>query len=245
MKTVATIEARMNSSRLPGKVMLPILGKPALQLLVERLQRAKTVDEIVIATTTHQADAVIERLAAKLGVGCFRGSEEDVLDRVLQAAQGAKADVIVEITGDCPLLDPGMVDAVVQAHRTGQYDYVSNALGRALPLGLIVQAFATEVLAEVARTTQDPADREHVSLYIYEHPERFRLHALAMEEAEKHSDIRITLDTADDFALISAIFEALYPVSPAFTFADVAALCRQQPDLLKLNEHIMQKRARI
>ncbi len=245
MKTVATIEARMNSSRLPGKVMLPILGKPALQLLVERLQRAQTVDEIVIATTTHQADAVIERLAAKLGVGCFRGSEEDVLDRVLQAAQGAQADVIVEITGDCPLLDPGMVDAVVQAHRTGQYDYVSNALRRPLPLGLIVQAFATDVLAEVARTTQDPADREHVSLYIYEHPERFRLHALVMEEAEKHSDIRITLDTADDFALISAIFEALYPVNPAFSFADVAALCRRQPELLKLNEHIVQKRARL
>lgn len=235
----------MNSSRLPGKVMLPILGKPALQFLVERLQQAKAVDEIVVATTTHQADAVIERLAAKLGVGCFRGSEEDVLDRVLRAAQGANADVIVEITGDCPLLDPGMVDAVVQGHRSGRYDYVSNGLRRPLPHGLIVQVFATEVLAEVARTTQDPADREHVSLYIYEHPERFRLHTLVMEEAEKYSDIRITLDTADDFAVISAIVEALYPANSAFTFADVAALCRRQPELLTLNEHILQKSARV
>src|ERR1700761_1949451 len=130
MKTIATIEARMNSSRLPGKVMLPILGKPALQLLVERLQRSSSLDGIVIATTTHPADAVLERLAAKLGVGCFRGSEEDVLERVLLTAQSAQADVIVEITGDCPLMDPAMVDAVVASHRTGKLDYVSNCIRR-------------------------------------------------------------------------------------------------------------------
>lgn len=244
MKTIATIEARMNSSRLPGKVMLPILGKPVLQLLVERLQRAKTLDGIVIATTTHPADAVIERLAAKLGVGCFRGSEEDVLKRVLLAAQSARADVIVEITGDCPLLDPAMVDAVVEGHRSGGYDYVSNGLRRPLPLGLIVQAFATEILAEVAELTSDPADHEHVSLYIYEHPERFRLHTVVMEEAERHSEIRVTLDTADDFALIGAIFETLYPANPAFNFSDVIALSRQQPGLFEINRHVVQKRAR-
>lgn len=244
MKTIATIEARMNSSRLPGKVMLPILGKPALQLLVERLQRASTVDGIVIATTTHPADAVIERLAKKLGVGCYRGSEEDVLERVLLAAQSAQADVIVEITGDCPLLDPEMVDAVVKCHRDEKHDYVSNALRRPLPLGMVVQAFATSVLAEVASLTQDPADREHVSLYIYEHPGRYKIHALVMEEAEKHSDIRVTLDTADDYALISAIFEELYPQNPAFSFADIAALCRRKPELLEINKHIAQKKAR-
>ncbi|HEY3902199.1 MAG TPA: glycosyltransferase family protein [Chthoniobacter sp.] len=244
MRTIATIEARMNSSRLPGKVMLPILGKPALQLLIERLGRAKTLDGIVIATTTHPADAVIERLAAKLGVGCFRGSEEDVLERVLLSAQSAQADVIVEITGDCPMLDPEMVDAVVESHRTGQYDYVSNVIGRPLPLGLSVQAFATAVLAEVSKLTQDPADREHVSLYIYEHPERYRLHTVIMEEAEKHNDIRVTLDTAEDYALIEALFEVLLPINPTFTFHDVVELCRRRPELLELNRHIVQKRAR-
>jgi spore coat polysaccharide biosynthesis protein SpsF len=244
MKTIATIEARMNSSRLPGKVMLPILGKPALQLLVERLTRAKSLDGIAIATTTHPADAVIERLAAKLGIGCFRGSEEDVLERVLLSAQSAQADVIVEITGDCPMLDPEMVDAVVESHRTGKYDYVSNVIGRPLPLGLSVQAFATSVLAEVSQLTQDPADREHVSLYIYEHPERYRLHTVIMEEAEKHNDIRVTLDTAEDYALIEAIFEALLPTNPGFTFRDVVELCRRRPELLELNRHIVQKRAR-
>jgi spore coat polysaccharide biosynthesis protein SpsF len=244
MRTIATIEARMNSSRLPGKVMLPILGKPALQLLVERLRRAKSLDGIVIATTTHPADAVIERLAAKLGVGCFRGGEEDVLERVLLSAQSAQADVIVEITGDCPMLDPEMVDAVVESHRTGKYDYVSNVIGRPLPLGLSVQAFATAVLAEVAQLTQDPADREHVSLYIYEHPERYRLHTVIMEEAEKHNDIRVTLDTAEDYALIEALFEALLPTNPTFTFRDVVELCRRRPELLELNRHIVQKRAR-
>ena len=234
----------MNSSRLPGKVMLPILGKPALQLLVERLQRAQSIDGIVIATTTHPADAVIERLAAKLGVGCFRGSEEDVLERVLLAAQSAQADVIVELTGDCPLLDPGMIDAVMESYRSGKYDYVSNVVGRPLPQGLSVQVFATSVLADVARRTQDPADREHVSLYIYEHPEHYRLHTVVMKEAEQHADIRVTLDTADDYALIQAIFEKLQPENTAFTFYDVIGLSRRQPELFEINRHIVQKRAR-
>lgn len=244
MKTIATIEARMNSSRLPGKVMLPILGKPALQLLVERLQRAKNLDGIVIATTTHPADAVIARLAAKLGVGCYRGSENDVLERVLLAARSAQADVIVEITGDCPVLDPEMVDAVVESHRTGKYDYVSNVIGRPLPLGLSVQVFAASVLAGVSQLTQDPADREHVSLYIYEHPERYKLHTVVMEEAEQHSDIRVTLDTADDFAVIEAVYEALYTEKPAFNFHDIIALSERRPELFQLNQHIVQKRAR-
>jgi spore coat polysaccharide biosynthesis protein SpsF len=142
------------------------------------------------------------------------------------------------------LLDPEMVDAVVGSHRTGKYHYVSNMIGRQLPLGLSVQAFATAVLAEVSRLTQDPADREHVSLYIYEHPERYQLHTVILEEAEKHTDIRITLDTAEDYALIEAIFEALQPVNPAFTFRDVVELCRRRPELLELNRHIVQKRAR-
>jgi len=244
MKTIATIEARMNSSRLPGKVMLPIMGKPGLQLLIERLRRAETLDEIVIATTTHPADAVVERLAAKLGIGCFRGSEEDVLGRVLETAKKTGGDVIVEITGDCPLLDPTMVDAVVQRYRTGKYDYVSNALRRPLPHGLAVQAFATAVLAEVAELTQDPADREHVSLYIYQHPERYRLHTVIMDEAERHSDIRITLDTADDYALINAIYEELYPQDPAFSFRDIVELVRNRPELLEMNRHSVHKSAR-
>jgi spore coat polysaccharide biosynthesis protein SpsF len=137
-----------------------------------------------------------------------------------------------------------MVDAVVECHRSGKYDYVSNALRRPLPLGLCVQAFATSVLAEASAQTKDPADREHVSLYIYEHPERYPLHTVIMEEAERHSDIRITLDTAEDYALISAIFEALYPTNPIFTFADVVEFCRRHPELLSLNQNIVQRRAR-
>ena len=170
MKIVATIEARMESSRLPGKTLSPILGRPMLELLLERVRRARRVDEVVVATTDHAADQPIEALARLLGAGCFRGSSDYVLDRVLRAAQAHQADLIVELTGDCPLLDPEVIDQVIEVFLSGEYDYVSNVLTRTYPRGLDTQVFPVRVLQEVASLTQDPADRENVSLYIYEHP---------------------------------------------------------------------------
>jgi spore coat polysaccharide biosynthesis protein SpsF len=244
MRTVAIIEARMSSTRLPGKVLRPILGKPMLELLVERLERARQLDHIVIATTTNPGDRAIAELCRHLGIGCFRGSEDDVLDRVLRAAQHAQADVIVEITGDCPLIDPDIVDELVDVFKNNGFDYVSNNRERTYPLGLDTQVFPTKVLEEVARLTQDPVDHEHVSLYIYEHPERFRLHNVPGDLPERYRDIRLTVDTAEDLALIAQIYESLYPAKPAFTLRDVLALFDGKPELREVNRAIQQKRVR-
>jgi spore coat polysaccharide biosynthesis protein SpsF len=244
MKVVSTIEARMRSSRLPGKVLRPIVGKPMLELLIERLRRARRINQIVVATTDNPADDAIEQLARRLDIVCFRGSEEDVLDRVLRAAQSVAADVIVEITGDCPLVDPEVVDWLVTVYLANDYDYVANVLKRTYPDGLDAQVFATSVLAEVARLTQDPADREHVSLYIYERPEHYKLYNVESGLPEQYRDVRLTLDTPEDLELIAAIYSELYPKNPAFTLNDVLRLLDRRPELRAVNAKVHDKPVR-
>jgi spore coat polysaccharide biosynthesis protein SpsF len=244
VKTVAIVQARMSSSRLPGKIMRPVVGKPLLELLVERLKRASRVDEVVIATTTNDGDDQVESLTQRLGIGCFRGSEQDVLDRVLGAAHATQTDVIVEITGDCPLIDFQVIDKLVDVYQANDFDYVANVLKRTYPRGLDTQVFATTALEEVARLTDDPVDHEHVSLYIYQHPERFRLHNVESGLPEEFWDLRLTVDTAEDFELIRRIYEELYPVNPAFTIQDVIGLFQRQPELRAINQHIVQKAVR-
>ena len=244
MKTVAIIEARMTSTRLPGKIMLPVLGKPMLELLIERLKRATMLDQIVVATTNNLTDDVVEKLTNNLGIGCFRGSEDDVLSRVLGASHVFNADSIVEITGDCPLIDPFVVDRVIRKYNEKKFDYVSNNMKRTYPRGLDTQVFSTKVLEEVASRTQDPIDHEHVSLYIYEHPEIFSLFNVVSDLPKKYWDIRLTVDTGEDFQLIKAIYELLYPKNPAFTLGDIIDLLEKRKDLLELNMNIQQKAVR-
>jgi len=212
--------------------------------MIERLRRVRLLDEVVIATSTDPSCQVIEELACRLRVGCYRGSEDDVLDRVLQAARSADAGLIVETTGDCPLLDPEVVDRVIEAFQSSQVDYCSNVLERTYPRGMDVQVFPLRVLEEVAGITQDPVDREHVSLYIYEHPERYRLHNVASDLPQKYWDLRLTVDTAEDFALIRTIYEELYPQKPAFGLLDVLELLERRPELVQINRHIQQKPVR-
>ncbi|MBF0164655.1 MAG: glycosyltransferase family protein [Magnetococcales bacterium] len=242
--TRAIIEARMTSTRLPGKVLLPICGKPELELLVERLRQSRLLDGVVIATTVNATDDPLEQLAQRLGVGCFRGSEEDVLERVLLAAQASKTDVIVEVTGDCPLVDPEILDDLVARYRLGGHDYVSNTLVRSYPRGMDVQVFSTATLADVASRTSDPVDHEHVSLFIYEHPELYRLYNQVSDLPEPWWDLRLTLDTQEDYTLIRQIFEALYPVHREFRLADILALLERHPEWLGVNRHIQQKKVR-
>lgn len=240
-KIIATIEARMASSRLPGKVLLPLAGKPALERLIERLKRSKYLDGIVVATTDKPSDDVIEALAKQLGVGCFRGSEDDVLGRVLGAAQSVQADVICEITGDCPLLDWRVVDRGVEEFFAAPLDYAANCLTPSYPLGLETQVFPTKILAEVDQLTQDPIDRTHVSYYIYAHPEQFRVkNWLANPEAHA-PEMRLTLDEPDDLTLIDRVFSELLPSKPDFSAEDVVALLKRKPELLAINEHVRQK----
>ena len=238
MKTIATIEARMTSSRLPGKVLLPCQGQPMLALLVERLRQVPSLDGIVIATTVNATDDAIQDLAGQLGVGCWRGSEDDVLSRVLDAATHFGADIIVETTGDCPLIDPVVVEGCVTRYRQLGVDYLSNVLERGFPIGMDTQVFATRILADVAARTQDPTDHEHVSLYIYRHPELYSLANVAAQPHQFDPELRLTLDTAQDLELITKIFDALYPANPRFDLDDILALLRANPAWRAINAQV-------
>jgi spore coat polysaccharide biosynthesis protein SpsF len=240
VRTLAIIEARMTSTRLPGKVLADINGQPSLAVQIERLSCVPDLDGIVIATTTNQTDDPVEALAQRLCVGVWRGSEEDVLQRVLDAAQHHGADVIVEVTGDCPLADPAIVSKIIQTYREEATDYASNVLTRSYPIGMDVQVFATEILADAARRTQDEADREHVSLYIYRHPELYSLVNVAAPPGETRPALRLTLDTPQDLQLIRTVHAALRPNGADFSLASMLAFLDAHPvvaDLSATVEH--------
>jgi spore coat polysaccharide biosynthesis protein SpsF len=235
---VATIEARMTSSRLPGKMAMTAVGRPMLALLVERLKRVPGLHDIVLATTTNSTDDVLAGIALHTGIQCSRGSEDDVLGRVLGAAQAHQADVIVEITGDCAALDPHIVQECLDVYLTGQYDFVANCIELSYPVGMDARIFSTETLAEVDRLGQSPADREHVSSYIWEHPDRFRIHHVKAPPELTWPDLWLALDYPEDYEFIKAIFEALYPTHSNFTLRDIIALLHARPELLAINAHL-------
>lgn len=244
MKIVATIEARMASSRLPGKILKDVLGKPMLERMIERVRRSKLVQEIVVATTVDPSDQITEDACRIMGVKCFRGSNDDVLLRVLEAAKTAQADLIVELTGDCPVIDPQIIDQVIQFYLDHHYDYTSNVLDRSFPRGSEVQVFSVKVLDEVNRITQDPADHEHVSLYIYEHPEKFKLGTLSAPLEYQRPGVRLTVDLPQDLELIRQIYQRLYPGKPDFSLRDILALLDADPALAQINGSIQQKPVR-
>ena len=240
-RIVATIEARMTSSRLPGKVLMEACGKPMLQHMIERLQRVPSLDGIVVATTANDADTPIVELARSMGVGFFRGSEDDVLLRVLDAARAHDIDVIVEMTGDCPLIDPSLVEDCIRGYQDAAVDYVSNVLERTYPRGMDTQVFATEVLVDVANRTDAPEDHEHVSIFIYHHPEIYSLQNMPGPPELTDPGLGLTLDTLEDLELIRGVFEILYPNNPAFTLADILAVLRNNPELTKLNANVRRR----
>jgi spore coat polysaccharide biosynthesis protein SpsF len=241
---IATIEARMSSTRLPGKVLLPAAGKPLLEHLVERLRRVRHLDGIVIATTVKGIDDPIVRLASKLDVGYFRGSEDDVLGRVLGAARTFCADVIVEITSDCPLIDPEVVESCIDGYFAKNVDYASNFLQETYPRGMATQVFATRVLDEVNQLTQDPVDREHVSLYIYSHSDKYRLTNVMAPRNLARPELRLTLDTLEDYDVIKAVLEALYPVKADFGLSDIISFLDLHPEIAAINVKAKQKLVR-
>lgn len=231
----------MGSSRLPGKVMKTILGKPALTHLIERLRRVKRIDEIVVATTVNPADDVAEDLARSLGVRCFRGSEEDVLDRVARAAASVAADVIVEITGDCPLLAPEVIERALDIYLTSDYDVVCNTWKPSYPQGVDAQVFAYRLLEEVSKKALDAPYREHVSLYFYEHPQEYKIHVFAAPPEFRAPELRFQLDYPEDLEFITAIYEELYPRNPEFSLQEIFDLLRRRPELRQINAHCVEK----
>jgi spore coat polysaccharide biosynthesis protein SpsF len=244
-KINAIVATRMTSTRLPGKVLMDLAGKPALVRLIERLRRSRFIHEIVIATTTNKEDDAVVQVAKEAGVSFFRGSEHDVLQRTAQAAQAFDTEYIVQVTSDCPLIDAETIDAsIVRMLEQPYLDYVGNHLVRTYPLGFSAEVFRTETLAEIEQMTQDPADREHVSLYLYERPEIYKLSNVEAPFFIRHPEYRLTLDTQDDYDLIQNIFNALHPAKPDFDLYDIVRYLQLYPELATTNRHIQQKKAR-
>ena len=235
MKIVATIEARMTSTRLPGKVLLPAAGKPMLLHLIDRLRAVPSLSEVVLATTTNTADDPLAALAATEGIRCFRGSEDDVLGRVIGAAESAQADVVVEITGDCPIIDPDLVEQTIQAFLTRDAAYVTNCAVSSYPDGMNTQVFRLETLKRSGSMTDDPLDREHVTKHIREHPELFPAFHLVAPPALRWPELFLTLDEPNDYELLKRIIEHFGEANPLFNCSDVIQLLRRQPELVEIN----------
>ena len=216
-------------------------GKPCSNTIWSGCDDIKNADEIVVATTDNPADDRVYDFCREKKVACFRGSEEDVLDRYYRAAIEHEADAIVRVTSDCPLIDPEVVDAVITAFQenTGRFDYVSTSLVRTFPRGIGGEIFSMEVLSEINELAMEKADREHVTAYIYRHPEKYRL--LNVPRILDVSHHRWTVDTPEDFELIRRMLEALYPVKPKFRLEDCLRLLEQNPEWEKINRHIVQK----
>lgn len=230
---VAIVQARMGSSRLPGKVLMDIAGAPMLWHVVQRARRATTLDRVRVATSTATADDAVATWCATTGVECCRGSEHDVLDRYYQAAIQAGADVVVRLTADCPLLDPVVLDRVVTCFLTGSYDYVSNVAPPTFPDGLDTEVFTFAALQRAWQEAHRPSEREHVTPYLRQHPELFRLENVT--HSPDLSGLRWTVDEPADLAFVRAV----YSEGTEFGLAEVCALLARQPALGQVNSDIL------
>lgn len=235
------VQARMGSTRLPGKILKPIMGRPMMDYLLERVQGIQIPHSLIIATTTNPQDDAIESFAKQKSILVFRGSEEDVLDRYYQTCCMYPADIIVRITGDCPLIDPAIIKRgiAIMQENSKKLDYVSNVLQRTFPRGMDVEVLTSDALKTAAKEASSTYDREHVTPFLYRQPERF--HLANFTHTPDISNYRLTVDTAEDFVLISKIFEALYPNSKKFTLADILKAFDQHPEWKEINAHVKQK----
>lgn len=242
MKVAAIIQARMGSSRLPGKILKQVLGKPLLTYQLERVGRSACIDEILVATTDKRLDDEVALLCQSLGIPYFRGSEEDVLERYYRAALQVKADVVVRLTGDCPLIDSEIIDKVINNYLlyVHEFQYVSNTLKRTFPRGLDAEVFSFRALEKVHKQAKSSEDREHVTRYIVNNPGAFKLFNVSHDE--NYSRHRLTLDTPEDFILIKKIIEAIYPYNPHFTMEDIIHLLEKNPKWQLINKHVQQKK---
>lgn len=242
MRIEAFIQARMGSTRLPGKVLKKILGKPLLEFLIERVSCSHEIDDIVVLTSHKTEDDAIVSFCEEKKIHYFRGSEDDVLDRFYQSALQRNVDGIVRITADCPLIDPEVIDQLVHTFRNAypDIDYLSNTLQRTYPRGLDTEVFSVNALQRAFNCARYPEEREHVTLYLYRHPELFDLKNIAhVPTLEKY---RWTVDTPEDFALVRLILENLYPTHPQFRLKDVLTLLSQHSEWNEINAHIEQKK---
>jgi spore coat polysaccharide biosynthesis protein SpsF len=240
--TVAIIQGRMASSRLPGKILLDIAGKPMLAHVVERARRAKTVDLVVVATTTQPEDDAVEAYCRQNGIAISRGSLHDVLDRFYQAALAFRADVVVRLTADCPLVDPQLIDQVMEEFLRTGVDFCCNRLPppfkRTYPIGLDVEVCTFQALECAWKEAKEPHEREHVMPYLYDSPDRFMI--LRVDYEKDYGEMRWTVDTPQDLELVRQIFARLGE-NRAFTWLDVLELFKREPQLALINSQVKHK----
>lgn len=238
MRVVAIIQARMGSTRLPGKVMKDIGGETMLGRVVWRTRRAKLLDEVVVATTNKSVDAPIVSECAKLGVPVFRGDEQDVLDRYYRSAMAHRAEAVVRVTSDCPLIDPEIVDEVVHSFLKAKPDYASNTLNHTYPRGLDTEVMTMTSLERAWHESSKPYHRTHVTPYIYQNPETFRL--LSIKGQVDYSNLRWTVDTREDLNFVRSVYSR-FNNQDTFGWHDVLKVLDGEPELIDLNRHIRQK----
>lgn len=232
----AIVQARMGSSRLPGKVLLPLQGKPMLIQQLERVQRVKGLDQVIVATTTEPGDQVIVDVCREYGIACYRGSSSDVLDRYYQIAKEVGANEIIRVTADCPLLDPQVVDQLVEYFHDGEFDYAANNLRPTLPDGLDAEVFRFEVLEEAWKEAKLPSEREHVTPFIRKNSNRYHIGSLTADQ--DFSFLRWTVDEPEDYDAVRKIYDYLFPKHHDFGMTEVLELYDQMPELKIINQDL-------
>ena len=241
MKVVATIEARMTSSRLPGKPLLLADNKSMIEHLSSRLKTIPIIDEIILATTINPQDQPLVDEAKKNDIGVFRGDEDNVMQRVIGAAESSRADVIVEITGDCPIIDPVIVKESIKIYLMNDYDYVSNARIRSYPDGMDTQVFSLETLKKSYSMTQSKLDYEHVTLHIRNNPNAFSHFDMVASEDLYWPELGLTLDEEKDYLLIKNIIEYFGNSNSNFSCAEILKYLRENPELIEINKTVKRK----
>lgn len=244
MKVVCLVQARVGSTRLPGKILKEICGKTILHHEIDRLKKCKEIDEIVIATTDKEDDDKIVNEAKKLSVKYFRGSENDVLSRFYYSAKENNADIIVRVTSDCPCIDFEILDKMLiyfkDKYKEKQIDYLSNTINRTYPRGYDIEIFTFSALEKSYINAKKEYEREHVTPYIYDKTNNFL--KLSFENKDDYSEYRVTLDTIEDFIVIKNIFENLYYKNPYFKLNDVVQYLNNNLHIVDINKHIEQKK---
>ena len=232
---LSILQARTTSTRLPGKVLKPILGIPMLQHQIKRVQKSRKIEKLVVATSDHKSDDNIANLCKQIGIQCIRGSLHDVLARFNTAAASFHPQHIVRLTGDCPLIDSDVIDNVVEFYLRGNYDYASNTIEPTFPHGLDVEVFHFQVLQQINGQAKLPSQREHVTSFIYQHPELFKVGNYRQKVDLSH--LRWTVDELEDFEFVTKIYENLYCVQPDFKMDEVMKLLKSFPELSAINRH--------
>jgi spore coat polysaccharide biosynthesis protein SpsF (cytidylyltransferase family) len=236
-KVGVIIQARTGSSRFRNKIGKKIMGKPILYHIIRRVQQARRISKIIVATTNKNEDRILEKITSACNIPIFFGSNNDVLDRYYQAARTFNFLNIVRITADCPVIDPIIIDKTIDRFNSSSYDYVSNCLTRTFPEGMSVEVFTFEALKKSWHDSVWLSEREHVTPYMWKNPDIFKSAELLNEKGNQ-SHIRITVDYPSDFKLIKKIYQSLYPSNPYFLLPDIIKFLAENPLLLKINNNI-------